>query len=97
MLKHIVIRLEFDVFTNLFGILLRVAYQSCAECYNNRARQNSAFLHKKRANYDVFGECRSSAKTAKQLPANCLLRACETKIRREVEMPTLKHMRCRIY
>jgi hypothetical protein len=28
-------------------ILLRVEYQSCAECYNNRARQNSTFLHKK--------------------------------------------------
>jgi hypothetical protein len=29
------------------GILLHAEYQSCAECYNNRARQNSAFLHKK--------------------------------------------------
>jgi hypothetical protein len=26
------------------GILLRVEYQSCAECYNNRAHQNSAFF-----------------------------------------------------
>jgi hypothetical protein len=29
------------------GILLHAEYQSCAECYNNCAHQNSAFLHKK--------------------------------------------------
>jgi hypothetical protein len=45
--------------------LLRVEYQSCAECYNNHARQNSAFLHKKWGNYRVFGECRLAAKTAR--------------------------------
>jgi hypothetical protein len=27
MIKHIVIRIEFDLLTNLFGILLRVGYQ----------------------------------------------------------------------
>jgi hypothetical protein len=47
------------------GILLRVDYQSCAECYNNRARQNSAFLHKIRENYGVSGECRSAARTSR--------------------------------
>jgi hypothetical protein len=34
--------------TNLFEILLRIEYQSGAECYNNRARQKiKHFLHKK--------------------------------------------------
>jgi hypothetical protein len=47
------------------GILLRVEYQSCAECYNDHARQNSAFLHKKLANYGAFVECRLAANTAK--------------------------------
>jgi hypothetical protein len=45
--------------------LLRVEYQSCAECYNNRARQNSAFLHKRRENYSVFCECQPAARTAR--------------------------------
>jgi hypothetical protein len=65
------------------GILLRVEYQSCAERYNSRARRNSAFLHKRRENYGVFGECRSAAWTARWLPANCLLRACKIEIRCE--------------
>jgi hypothetical protein len=47
------------------GILLRVEYQSCVERYNNRACQNSAFLHKIRDNYGVFGECRSAARAAR--------------------------------
>jgi hypothetical protein len=47
------------------GILSRVEYQSCVECYNNRARQNSAFLLKSRENYGVFGECRLAARTAR--------------------------------
>jgi hypothetical protein len=46
MLKHIVIQIEFDLFNQVIGILLHVDYQSGAKCYNNRARQNSAFLHK---------------------------------------------------
>jgi hypothetical protein len=38
--------LVMETFEHLkFGILLNAEYQSCAECYNNRARQNSAFLH----------------------------------------------------
>jgi hypothetical protein len=40
--------LVMEIFGHLkVGILLRVEYQSCEECYNNRARQNSAFLHTK--------------------------------------------------
>jgi hypothetical protein len=36
-----------EIFGHLkVGILLRVEYQSCAECYNIRARQNSAFCIK---------------------------------------------------
>jgi hypothetical protein len=45
--------------------LSRVEYESCAECYYNRARQNSAFLQKKWENYRVFGEWRVAAKTAR--------------------------------
>jgi hypothetical protein len=55
-----------EIFGHLkVGILLHVEYQSCVERYNNRARQNSAFLHKKWENYRVFSECRFAAKTAK--------------------------------
>jgi hypothetical protein len=40
--------LGIEVFEHLkFGILLRIEYQSCAECYHNRAHQNLAFLLKK--------------------------------------------------
>jgi hypothetical protein len=55
-----------EIFEHLkIGILLRIEYQSCAERYNNRAHQNSAFLHKKRENHGVFGECRSAARAAR--------------------------------
>jgi hypothetical protein len=58
--------LAMEIFEHLkVRILLRVKYQSCAECYNNRAHQNSAFLHKRRENYGVFGECWSAARTAR--------------------------------
>jgi hypothetical protein len=40
MLKHIVIRIELDLFNRVIETLLRVVYPSCAKCYNNRARQN---------------------------------------------------------
>jgi hypothetical protein len=46
MLKHVVIRIEFNMFNQIVGVLLRVEYPGGAECYNNCARQNSAFLHK---------------------------------------------------
>jgi hypothetical protein len=46
MLKHIVIRIEFDLFNQDIGILLYVDCQSCAKCYKSRARQNLAFLLK---------------------------------------------------
>jgi hypothetical protein len=40
--------LGMEVFEHLkVGILLRVEYESCAECYNNRVRQNPAFLHQR--------------------------------------------------
>jgi hypothetical protein len=45
--------------------LLRIEYQSCAECYHNRAHQNLAFLLKKWENYGVLGEYRSATKTAR--------------------------------
>jgi hypothetical protein len=40
--------LGMEVFEHLkVGILLRVEYESCAEYYNNRVRQNPAFLHQR--------------------------------------------------
>jgi hypothetical protein len=44
--KHMVIRVEFDLFNQVVGILLRIDHQIGTKCYNNRTRQDSAFLHK---------------------------------------------------
>jgi hypothetical protein len=39
------------------GIFSCVEYQSCAEYCDDRAHQNSAFMHEGNASYKDFDEC----------------------------------------
>jgi hypothetical protein len=46
-----------------------VEYQSWAKYCDDRAHQNSAFLHEGTGSYGNFGECQPAARTVRQLSA----------------------------